>query len=280
MQHVAILGAGELGGALAHIAARRGTARSVTLIDDAGRVAEGKALDIAQAAPVERFATHIAGTTDLSAAAGAAVVVLADRASGLEWQGDEAVQLLKQIGRSLAGAVAICAGAQQRDVVERAVLDLKMSRVRVFGTAPEALASAARAIVALALNGSPQEISLALLGVPPHHIVIPWEDATAGGLALTRLVDEPTRRRLSARIAALWPPGPHTLAAAAWLALEAMAGRSRRMSSAFVAPDATAGLRARTSALPVRIGRSGIVEVIAPRLTAVERVAFDNATLL
>jgi malate/lactate dehydrogenase len=198
----------------------------------------------------------------------------------LEWQGEEAVQLLKQIGRRLAGAVAICAGAQQRDVVERAVLDLKMSRLRVFGTAPEALASAARAIVALALNGSPQEISLALLGVPPHHIVIPWEDATAGGLALTRLVDEPTRRRLSARVAALWPPGPHTLAAAAWLALEAMAGRSRRTISAFAAPDATAGLRARTSALPVRVGRSGIVEVIAPRLNAVDRVAFDNATLL
>ena len=62
-------------------------------------------------------------------------------------------------------------------------------------------------------------------------------DASAG-FALTRLVDEPSRRRLAARVAALWPPGPYALAAAAAIVIEAMAGRSRRMASCFVAPDA------------------------------------------
>src|SRR5262245_58864024 len=68
---VAILGAGELGGLVAHALARRDAARLVHLVDDAGRVAEGKALDIAQAAASERFSTELRGSTDPITAAGA-----------------------------------------------------------------------------------------------------------------------------------------------------------------------------------------------------------------
>ena len=107
----------------------------------------------------------------------------------------------------------------------------KFARTRLFGSAPESLAAAARALVALAVNGSPRDVALSVLGVPPAHTVIPWADATVAGFALTRLVDEPSRRRLGARVAALWPPGPYALAAAATAVVEAMAGRSRRVAS-------------------------------------------------
>ena len=80
MREVAIVGAGELGGLIAHALARRNAAGLVRLIDDAGRVAEGKALDISQAAPVEGFTAIVVGSTDLSTAAGADIVVIADRA--------------------------------------------------------------------------------------------------------------------------------------------------------------------------------------------------------
>src|SRR3954453_12484998 len=79
MQQVAILGAGELGGAVAHALARRDLVRSIVIVDESGRVAAGKALDIAQAAPVEQFATELSGSTDVSVAAGATLIVLADR---------------------------------------------------------------------------------------------------------------------------------------------------------------------------------------------------------
>ena len=52
MRAIAIIGAGELGGALAHVLARRHAAAAVHLIDDSGRVAEGKALDLMQAAAI------------------------------------------------------------------------------------------------------------------------------------------------------------------------------------------------------------------------------------
>jgi malate dehydrogenase len=277
MQRVAIIGAGELGGATAHALARSHLVRSITLIDETRRVAAGKALDIAQAAPVEGFATQLSGATDVSMAAGASIVILADRVTGGEWQGEDGLVLLKRLSQTAASAVIVCAGPSQRELVDRGVRELKFSRARLFGAAPESLAAAARALVALAVDGSPRDISLSVLGVPPARTVIPWADATVAGLALTRLVDEPARRRLGARITALWPPGPYALAAAAATVIEAMAGRSRRAVSCFVAPDLSTGSHTRTGALPVRLGPAGIVDVMLPTLSAVEQVALDNA---
>jgi malate dehydrogenase len=283
MHEVAIIGAGELGGALAHVLARRNFVRSITLIDESGRVAAGKALDIAQAAPVEGFATQLTGSTDVSVCAGAAVVVLADRVAGGEWKADEAFLLVKRLRQTAANATLLCAGASPRELIDRGVRELRCPRAHLFGSAPEALAGGARALVALALNGSPRDVGLSVLGVPPAHIVIPWADATVAGFALTRMVDEPSRRRLVARVAALWPPGPYALATAATMVIEAMAGRSRRIASCFVAPDwpgTESGTHVRTAAMPVRLGAAGIVEVVRPSLSAVERVALDNAMAL
>ena len=277
MQHVAIIGAGALGGATAHALARSNLVRRITLIDDTRQVAAGKALDIAQAAPVEGFATQLSGATDVSMAAGAAIVILADRIAGGEWQGEEGLALLKRLSQTVGGAVILCAGPTQRELVDRGVRELKFARTRLFGSAPESLAAAARALVALAVDGSPRDISLSVLGVPPVHTVIPWADATVAGFALTRLIDEPTRRRLSDRTVALWPTAPYTLAAAATTIIEAMAGRSRRVASCFVAPDLSAGGRTRTGAMPVRLGPAGIVDVVLPSLSAAEQVALDNA---
>jgi malate dehydrogenase len=280
MRDVAIIGAGELGGLLAHALARRSIARSIHLVDETGRVAEGKALDITQAAPIEGFATSVYGSADTSAAAGADVIVLADRVGGTEWQGDDALVLLKRMGRTAGQAVIVCAGAGQRDIIERGVRELHIPRTRLIGSAPEALVSAARAMVALEIDTSPRDIALAVLGVPPKQTVIVWEDATVSGLALTRTLSEPVRARLTARICALWPVGPYALASAAVRSIEGLLGRSRGSTTCFVAPDDSAGTRTRTAALPVRLGPSGVVEVVLPSLSAAERVALDNAMLL
>jgi malate dehydrogenase len=277
MHSVAIVGAGELGGTIAHALARHDAVRAITLVDETGRVAAGKALDIGQAAPVEGFATELTGTTDLSHAASAAVIVIADRVTGGEWQGEDALMLLRRLTQTASSAVIVCAGASARELVDRGVRELKMSRARLFGSAPEALAGGVRALVALAVNGSPRDVALTVLGVPPDHIVIPWQDATVAGFGLARLVDGPSRRRLSAKVPALWPPGPHALAAAAVKAIESMAGRQRQMVSCFVAPDTSAGVSSRTAALPVRLEPAGIVDVVIPELSVVERVALDNA---
>ena len=280
MPDIAIIGAGELGGSLAYVLARRNVATVIRLIDDNGRVAEGKALDIMQSAPIERFATRLSGSIDLSSTRGAAVIILADPVGKTEWRGEAGLMLLKRLTALGSKAVILCAGQSQREIVEHGVRELRIERERLFGSAPEALAGGARALVALALDGSPGDVAVTVLGVPPSQIVIPWADATCAGFAVTRLLDEPTRRRLAAQVDALWPPGPHALASAAAKIVDAMFGRTRAVVSCFVAPDDSEGRRTRAAALPVRLGSTGVDRVVLPSLSVVDRVALDNAMLL
>ena len=279
MRQAAIIGAGELGGATAHFLARCDYARSIVIVDERDKVAAGKALDIAQAAPIEGFATQMTSGADVAMAAGADVVVIAERAQGGEWTGEEAFGLVKRIAASAPGAVIVLAGASSRDTIERSVVEGRIARGRLIGSAPEALAASARALSALALSGSPRDVGLSVLGIPPSHVVVPWKDATIAGLALARLLDEPARRRLTAQVRAMWPPGPHALAAAAVKTIAAVEGRSRQLVSAFVAPDNTMGTRARTAAVPIRLGAAGVIETVIPELSLVERVALDNAMM-
>jgi malate dehydrogenase len=283
MREVAIVGAGELGGLVAHALARRNSAGLVRLIDDSGRVAEGKALDISQAAPVEGFATVVAGSTGLSAAAGADVVVIADRAGNpgnTDWAGEESLTLVRQLNAIAPRAIFLCAGVSHRELVERSVRELHIPRARILGSASEAFAAAATALVALEIDVSPRDVALSILGVPPDQIVIAWEDAAVAGSALTGMMTEPIRRQLTRRIGALWPVGPYALASAACKVVDSVSGHSCRSVTCFVAPDDRAGVRTRAAALPVRLGPGGLVEVLMPKLSGMERVALDNAMML
>jgi malate dehydrogenase len=286
MREVAIVGAGELGGLVAHALVRRNAADRVRLIDDNGRVAEGKALDIGQAAPVEGFAGMVTSSTDVSAAAGAAVVVIADRVGGpgapvrAAWHGEDSLALVRQLNAIAPRALFLCPDVSHRELVERSVRELHIPRSRILGSASEAFLAAATAIVALEIDASPRDVTLSILGVPPDRIVIAWEHAAVGGFALTGMISEPIRRQLTRRIGALWPVGPHALASAACKVVDAMSANSRRAVTCFVGPDDQAGVRTRAVALPVRLGSNGIVEVMMPTLSVVERVALDNAMLL
>jgi malate dehydrogenase len=280
MRDVVILGAGELGGTLAHILARSEIASIVRLVDDAGQVAAGKALDIMQAAPVEGFATRVSGHADVASPPAGHVIVLADRARGGEWQGDEALLTLKGLRRVAERSVVIAAGASQRDVVERGVRELGYARAQLIGTAPEALAGALRAIVAVEIDGSPRDVALTVLGVPPDQIVVPWDAATIGGFAATSVLAEPTRRKIDSRLGPLWPPGPIALATAASKAIQSVLGGSRQSISAFVAPDDSRGRRFKTAALPVRLASVGVTLVENVALSVHDCVALENAMTL
>jgi malate dehydrogenase len=277
---VVILGAGELGGTLAHILARSEAAPAIRLVDDTGQVAAGKALDIMQAAPIEGFAARVSGHSGPAMPIAAGITVVADRVRGGEWQGDEAVLLLKTIRRAAEQGVVICAGATHREVVERGVTELGYRRERLFGTAPEALAGALRAMVALETDGSPHDVALTVLGVPPGQVVIPWDEATIGGFLATSVLDQAARRRIAARVVPLWPPGPIALASAAAKAIQSIVGRSRQSISIFMAPDHSGGRRLKTAAQPVRLGADGVSLVERVTLSMHDQVALENAISL
>lgn len=74
-QKIALIGAGMIGGTLAHLAAMRELG-DVILFDIADGVPQGKALDLAQAAPVDGFDSTLRGTSDYADITGADVCIV------------------------------------------------------------------------------------------------------------------------------------------------------------------------------------------------------------
>ncbi|MFP5328579.1 MAG: malate dehydrogenase [Alphaproteobacteria bacterium] len=72
---IALIGAGMIGGTLAHLAAMREMG-DIVLFDIAEGVPEGKALDIAQAGPIDDFDAKLKGTSDYADIEGADVCIV------------------------------------------------------------------------------------------------------------------------------------------------------------------------------------------------------------
>ena len=72
---IALIGAGNIGGTLAHLAAAKEMG-DIVLFDVVEGVPEGKALDLAQCGPVEGFDAKLKGTQDYADIAGADVIIV------------------------------------------------------------------------------------------------------------------------------------------------------------------------------------------------------------
>src|SRR3978361_1980078 len=72
---IALIGGGQIGGTLAHLAALKELG-DVVIFDIAEGLPQGKALDLAQSAPVDGFNARLSGTNDYADIAGADVVIV------------------------------------------------------------------------------------------------------------------------------------------------------------------------------------------------------------
>ena len=72
---ITLIGAGQIGGTLAHLIALKGLA-DVILFDVAEGIAKGKALDIAQSSPVEGFDVSLKGTSDYKDTSNSDVIII------------------------------------------------------------------------------------------------------------------------------------------------------------------------------------------------------------
>jgi malate dehydrogenase len=293
MTKVAIVGAGEIGGSTAHALAGIDRIGRLLLVDAVGPAAAGKALDLRQAGAIGGTHAQLEGTDDPTRVAGCDVCVVADRferaeraqegatealaGSVGEWHGEEGLALLRQLMPYVGRAPIVFAGALQSDLLSAAAVELSVDRRRLLGSAPEAFASAATAIVAMEANCSPREVRLTVLGTPPSRLVIPWSEASIGGYGLQQVLTPVHLRRVEARAAVLWPPGPYALGAAAARVVTAILSSSRQSFCVLTQLLGEFGVRNRTGCLPVRLGPHGIVEIRVPELTTRERVQVQTA---
>ena len=72
---IALIGAGQIGGTLAHLAATKELG-DIVVFDIAEGTPQGKALDLAQCGPVEGFDAVLKGTNDYADIAGADVIIV------------------------------------------------------------------------------------------------------------------------------------------------------------------------------------------------------------
>ena len=282
MTTVAIIGAGDLGGAIAQALAARDRVARILLVDAALNAAAGKALDIQQSGAVDAFHTRLSATDDFTAVTAANVCIVADRFGppASEWQGDDALAMLGRVLPFAGHAPPIVfAGAQQAELIGQVgvgnVGDIR--RERLIGSAPEAFASAIRSIVALEARCSPAEVIIAVLGTPPSGFVVPWSEASIGGYALDRVLTQVQARRIEGRVACLWPPGPYALGTAAARCAEAILTSARRSFSTLTMLGGEFGISGRVGALPVLLSAHGIVHVRTPSLSPRERVQLETA---
>jgi malate dehydrogenase len=273
-----ILGAGDIGGALARQLAALDVVSRIVIVDDLATVAAGKALDVAQSAPVDRYHTVMSGTGDVAAVVGAAVIVVADVAKtpGTEWKDEAGLALVKRVAGLNQVAPIICAGSSQASLIEKGVTEGGVSRMRLFGSAPEALRSAITAIVALEAGAAPADISLSVLGRPPQQIIVPWDETAIAGRTAIEVLSAAQLARLDARIARLWPPGPYALGAAAARMVRTALSRTPRVHAALVAVTRDEGSAGRSAMMPVTLQPSGVAELVSPALSTRDRVRFET----
>lgn len=276
---IAVVGAGEVGGATAHALAARDSVGRVLLIDPSAKVAAGKALDIQQAGAVAGFHARLEGTDDFTRAIGCAVCVIADRfgSDSSGWAGDDGLAMLGRLVPLLSGAPLVFAGSSQEELLDRASRELQVSRSRLIGSASEAFRSAVRAIVALEAGCSPGDVSVAVLGRPPDGLVVLWSDVSIAGHGIAHRLEPVQITRLETMVDRLWPPGPYALGLAAAQVAEAITTSSRRTWSVVTALAGEFGVKEGVGILPTSLAPRGIAAVFAPELTGRERVSVQTA---
>lgn len=277
MTTVALVGAGEIGGAIAQALAASGRIRRILLVDAAAPVAAGKALDLQQAGAIDGWHTRLDGTDDVTRVTGCDVCVFADGAGGDAWGADDGLTIVRRVLPFLGRAPVVFAAPRQEDLLAAAAIDLAIDPRRLIGSAPEAFVSAVTAIVAMEADASARDVRLTVLGAPPSGLVVPWSEASIGGYALPQLLAPVQLARIEARAAHLWPPGPYALGAAAARVVTAILSSSRQSFCVLTQLGGEFGVRNRPGCLPARLGPRGIAGTRVPELTTRERVQVQTA---
>lgn len=273
MPDVAILGAGPVGASIAHRLAQRGRVRSVLLVDATGTVAAGKALDLRQTGPVERFDTPIDGTAETLAAASSPVVVVADEAGSGPWDGERGLALVRQLMRAGAAGAFVFACPSQTTLMEHCYRELKLTANRIVGTGASAVVSAVAAVAGLEAGRA--SVNVAVVGRPPK-LVVGWSAATVDGSLLSERVPAHRLLAISDSLAKLWPPGPYAIASASAGPIEALLSGSRRLHPAQTILDGELGARGSAVLLPLELGQGRVLSHVVPSLSPQERTEMVN----
>jgi malate dehydrogenase len=292
LRKVAVLGAGNIGGSLAQRLAEADLASEVVLVDIVDGLPQGKALDIAESAPILGFATQVTGSTSLDAVRGADVVV---ETAGLARKPGMSRSDLLEKNAAIVGAHAdaVRTGAPQAvclvvtnpvDVMTAYFRQRSgLPPARVFGESGTLDAARFRYFVAEELGVAPRDVTAFVLGTHGDTMVPVLTLSSVSGVPLARLLPAEKLARIvertkqgGAEVVNLLKTGSAYFAPTASQAelVHAIADDEHRLLSASAFLDGAYGERGVYVGVPVVVGRAGVEKVVEVDLAPAEKEAF------
>ena len=291
---VSVIGAGQVGATAAHLLALKGLA-DLVLIDVVEGLAQGKALDMRQAAPIEGFNVQVQGTTDFDALAGSRLVVITaglarkpgmSRDDLLAANANIVGPIAERIARLAPEAVIIVVTNPLDVMVALALQRSGFPRARVMGMAGVLDSARLRACIAERLQAAPHDVQAMVLGSHGDLMVPLKSSITVKGQPVTsRLPDEELGRILQrtkeggAEIVSLLKQGSAFYAPASSVVEMAAAilGNTHAVLPVCAWLEGEYGLRDVCIGVPVQLGSAGIERVVEMPLSEEERAALTTS---
>ena len=285
---ITVVGAGNVGATCANCIAQKELANEVVLLDIKEGVAEGKALDMWQTAPINYYNTKVSGVTnDYSATAGSEVVVITSglpRKPGMSR--DDLISINAGIVKSVTenvvkhspDAIIIIVSNPLDVMCYAAYLSAKKPSTKVFGMAGVLDTARYRAFIADELQVSPKDIQALLMGGHGDTMVPLPRYTTVAGIPVTELIDadkleaiiERTKKGGGELVNLMGTSAWYAPGAAAAQMVEAIVRDQKRIFPVCTLLNGEYGMEGIYLGVPVILGKNGIEKVIEVKLNDAE----------
>jgi malate dehydrogenase len=277
---ITVVGAGNVGATCADVMARKELANEIILVDIIEGIAEGKALDMWQTAPVDGTDTRVVGVTnDYSKTKDSDIIVITSgvpRKPGMSR--DDLIGTNAKIVKSVTeqaikyspDAIIIVVANPLDVMTYTASLVSKKSRMKVFGMAGILDTSRLKAFVAAELNVSTRDIQTLLLGGHGDTMVPLPSYTTVSGIPITQLLDKDKIEAIVQRTRGGGGEIVKLQGTSAWYApgaavaqmVESIVRDQHRILPVCVELKGEYGMKDVFLGVPVKLGKEGIEEII------------------
>lgn len=295
MSKVTVVGAGNVGATCADVLAYREIAEEIVLIDIKEGVAEGKALDIFQKAPINQYDSRTIGSTnDYSKTANSDVVVITSglprkpgmtRDDLIETNAGIVKSVTENVIKHSPNAIIIVVSNPLDVMTYQAHITAGISRNKVIGMAGILDTARYRAFLAEELNVSPKEIQAILMGGHGDTMVPLPRYTTVAGIPVTELVAKDKLDAIIERTkfgggelvklmgtSAWYAPG-----AAAAQMVEAILKNQRRVFPVCIKLEGEYGIDDCYLGVPVILGKNGVEKVLELDLNEEEKALLETS---
>ncbi len=293
-QKVTVVGAGNVGATAAQRLAEKELC-DVVLVDIIEGVPQGKALDLAEAAPVEKHDAHLTGTNSYEASAHSDIVIITagiPRKPGMSR--DDLLATNKGIIKNVTNQVVkyspdaiLIIVSNPLDAMCHVAKEISgFPKQRVIGMAGVLDSARFRAFIAAELNVSVENIHALVLGGHGDTMVPLPRFSTVAGVPITELIS-PERieamvtrtRNGGAEIVGLLKTGSayYAPASAAVEMAESILKDKKKILPCAAYLTGEYGISGLFVGVPVKLGKNGIEQIISLKLTADEKKALNKS---